>query len=145
MAQIAWERGLFGSDEKGKLKVPNLDILKLLIDGCPDLKNERSELQNLVEKRGQILLMSPKYHPEVAGKGVEYSWGKAKFHFRNHANDCVAANLRANVKVCFSEAVLSMERVRKFARRSRGTIAPFYTQAIDIPHQLANSTHTSPF
>ena len=115
LAQLAWERGLID----GEQPAPCLDDLKKLMDGCTDFKNERSELTNLVEMRGHILLMSPKYHPEVAGKGVEYSWGKAKYHFRNHSNDCVAANLRVNVDDCLSAEVLTLDRVHKFARRSR--------------------------
>ena len=31
-----------------------------------------------VHTTGDMLLMSPKGHPDVAGKGVEYCWGYRK-------------------------------------------------------------------
>ncbi|CAN0529472.1 unnamed protein product [Ectocarpus sp. 12 AP-2014] len=46
-----------------------------VLQALPDFKNERTALQHLVESRGHILLLSPKCHPEVAGVGIEYSWG----------------------------------------------------------------------
>ena len=37
----------------------------------------------LSEEEGQLgPIMSPKYHCELAGDGIEYSWGKSKFSFR---------------------------------------------------------------
>uniref|UniRef100_A0A7S2DK14 Uncharacterized protein n=1 Tax=Haptolina brevifila TaxID=156173 RepID=A0A7S2DK14_9EUKA len=62
-----------------------------------------------------------KGHPELAGVGVEYSWGKAKHKFRRDVNDCVAAHLHSNIVKCFSrsEKFLPLARVRKFARKTR--------------------------
>ena len=60
--------------------------------------------------------MTPKAHSELAGKGIEYSWGKAKRDFRQ-LNDCVAANLHANVEQAFKS--LDLSRVWRFARRTR--------------------------
>ena len=48
--------------------------------------------------------MCVKGHPELAGVGVEYSWGKSKQKFRRDINDRVALHLRANVVKCFSRA-----------------------------------------
>ena len=62
--------------------------------------------------------MSPKGHPEVAGKGVEYCWGYSKMYFRKH-NDCVYKNLRTNVEAAITQEVLPLERVRRFARKAR--------------------------
>ena len=28
-------------------------------------------------------MLTPKQHPEIAGCGIEYCWGKAKYEFRN--------------------------------------------------------------
>lgn len=52
--------------------------------------------------------MSPKVHPGLNGKGIDYSWGKAKQDFRQN-NDCVAKNLHENVKSFLS---LPLGRVR---------------------------------
>ena len=70
-------------------------------------------------KTGHILISSPKYHPELAGVGIEYSWGKAKLEFRRNINDCVPTHLRENVKKALDISILSLERVRRFARRTR--------------------------
>jgi hypothetical protein len=45
------------------------DVAKQL----PDFKKVRSMLQCLVQDRGHLLALSPKYHAELAGQGVEYS------------------------------------------------------------------------
>ena len=83
---------------------------------CADFANEPTALQHLLAERGHLLVMTPKAHPELAGKGIEYSWGKAKRDFRQH-NDCVAANLHANVEEAFKS--LDLPRVWRFARRTR--------------------------
>ena len=65
-----------------------------------------------------VLEMSPKCHPELAGVGVEYSWGKSKQFFRRHT-DHVGKHLRANIEKSISPEVLPLERVRKYARKTR--------------------------
>lgn len=39
----------------------------------------------------------PKYHPEVAGVGIEYSWGMSKFKFRRELNDEIAKHLHQTI------------------------------------------------
>jgi len=46
---------------------------------------------------GVILILTPKYHPEIAGRGVEYAGGYSKLRFRQYFNDAVARNLNLNV------------------------------------------------
>ena len=71
--------------------------------------------------------MSPKYHCELAGDGIEYSWGKAKFFFRRHNPGKEPATRLAGmvrdalrtVAVDDKEAVLPLCRVRKFGAAAR--------------------------
>lgn len=63
--------------------------------------------------------MSPKYHPELAGEGIEYSWARSKCEFRGKINDFVPANLRRNVQRALGPDILSLDFVRKTARRTR--------------------------
>ena len=63
---------------------------------CEDFREEQSALGNLLADRSHVLLMSLKAHPEVAGKGIEYFWGKAKREF-HPLNNCDAKHLHANV------------------------------------------------
>ena len=111
LRQILWERGLWQPGEKLTLEEGRAR-LRL----CADFANEPTALQHLLAERGHLLVMTPKAHPELAGKGIEYSWGKAKRDFRQH-NDCVAANLHANVEEAFKS--LDLPRVWRFARRTR--------------------------
>jgi len=46
---------------------------------------------------GVLLILTPKCHPEIADRGVEYAWGYLKLRFRQDFNDAVARNLKANV------------------------------------------------
>ena len=133
LAQIAWERGLYrpadnGKSMHGNRKVdPNEDAemlswsLRHVLSNCFDFANEKSALTRLVESRGRILRMCVKGHPELAGVGIEYSWGKAKQKFRRDVNDRKPKHLRRNVIKCFSreDECLPVARVRKFARKTR--------------------------
>ena len=74
-----------------------------------------------------------KGHPELAGKGIEYSWGKGKYEFRNKINQKQTAVeamrekiLRALGSAGYTDRrgvqqkpPLPLERVRKFAREAR--------------------------
>ena len=86
----------------------------------PDFKIEKPALQHTVEGRGHLLLLSPKFYPEVAGVGIEYSWGMSKFKFRREINDEVPEHLHKNIVVSMCrETILTLRRVRRFARRRR--------------------------
>jgi hypothetical protein len=129
LRQVLWERGLWDPETEPKL---TLNDARQRLRRCEDFANQQSALQQLFSKRGHILLMSPKAHPELAGKGIEYSWGKAKRDFRQH-NDCVAKNLHDNVLKSFDS--LPLERVRKFARKTRE-----YMRAYAKSHMLFGAT-----
>ena len=73
-------------------------------------------MEELVEQRGHEFDKSPKCHPELAGDGVEYDWGKSKHDFRAN-NDGSALHLRANIKASF--AGLTRERRFLFSRKAR--------------------------
>lgn len=99
----------------------------LALSSCPDFKFERTALQNVVEKRGHILLPSVVCTPETAGGGIEYSWGKLKFEQRRR-ND-LAVKLESGVKfvervrvLCKDQSILPLERIWKFERRARDYI-----------------------
>ena len=78
----------------------------------------KSVLQSAIEARGHILMLSPKYHAELAGCGIEYCFGRTKWWYRNN-NSRSAESLRANSLRSFDPEVLTIDHVRKFARRAR--------------------------
>ena len=65
------------------------------------------------------LTLTPKCHPEIAERGVEYCWGYAKLRFRRDFNDAIAKNLKANAMKSLDRDVITKNRVRKFARKTR--------------------------
>ena len=120
MKQILWERGWFieGMSTAADVK-PEMDLERVL-SAQPDFKDERPALQHLVESRGHILLLSPKYHPEIAGVGIEFSWGMSKMKFRREINDEIPAHLHHNMVASMCpRTILTLRRVRRFARRTR--------------------------
>ena len=66
--------------------------------------------------------MSPKGHPELAGSGIEYGWGRSKYLFRKHNTGSTGgkkANLDLHERVVKSLASVSLESTRRFARKTR--------------------------
>lgn len=45
--------------------IPDETTVDKVLQAMPDFKNEKTALQELVESRGHILLLSPKCHPEL--------------------------------------------------------------------------------
>ncbi|CAM9816199.1 unnamed protein product [Sphacelaria rigidula] len=118
--QVLWERGLWESDMFTSDTVhADMDVATVLAN-LPVFKQEKGALQAVVEGRGHILVVSPKFHPEVAGVGIGYSWGKAKQTYHREINDEVPENLHRNIvrSLCV-ENVLTLERMHRFARRTR--------------------------
>ena len=130
--QILWERGLYkpGMRNSRSLKEEKLEAIKnpsyvpdmtlygdVVLASCPDFREEKSALEELISSRGHILLLGVKCHPEMAGHGIEYCFGCSKRYFRKH-NNCVTRNLQQNVIASFAEEVLSLERCWKFDRRA---------------------------
>ena len=49
---------------------------------CLDFMNEKSQLEYVCEKLGARALFTTKYHAEMAGEGMEYSWAHSKTTYR---------------------------------------------------------------
>jgi DNA-binding transcriptional regulator YhcF (GntR family) len=77
----------------------------------------------IAKQLGVEVTMTPKAHPELAGQGIEYSWGYAKLIFRknntNGTSKQKAERLAANVRDALSSDNLTIERIRKFVRKAR--------------------------
>lgn len=94
----------------------------------PDLKQYKSALPRVVESREHILLISPKFHLEVAGVGIEYFWGKSKQTCRRETSDEIPGNLHSNiVRSLCGKAVLRLGRICCFERRTRDSYRAFFT------------------
>ena len=66
-------------------------------------------------------MLTPKGHPEIAGCGIEYCWGKAKYEFRNHYNKQQTAPglmekaVRASMA---SEGSTTRENVKRYVKKN---------------------------
>ena len=65
------------------------------------------------------LQLTPKYHAEISGRGIEYSWGYLKLHFHCDFNDAVASRLKGHVVKLLDRSVITINRARKFTRKAR--------------------------
>ena len=86
---------------------------------CHDFKTETSQMKYILNKLCVRLLLTPKCHPEIAGRGIEYSWGYSKLRFRFTFNNGVAKDIKENVQKSLAREVITTNRVRKFSRKAR--------------------------
>ena len=131
LLQILWERGWVDISRLGKYTIDGskdgfgikqLDTsLKFLMANCVDFEEEESLLQSMGTKMGVIIDRTPKCHCELAGEGIEYSWGCAKNEYRRKplSSKRKKETWRQTVRECLSREVLTTERIRKFSRQAR--------------------------
>ncbi len=95
--------------------------LEHLMSGCTDFINEVSQLEYVCEQLGVRALFTTKYHAEMAGEGVEYSWAHSKNLYRRTALRVKKgkSNFDSTMEYCISREVLPTELIRKFSKRAR--------------------------
>ena len=83
--------------------------------------NEKSAMEHLFFKLGEksernlMMLISPKYHCELAGEGVEYAWGFMKRNFRNFCLKEKNTKEKFNKAVRSSVELVGIQNVRSFS------------------------------
>eukprot|EP01031_Cornospumella_fuschlensis_P036620 gene36620-44423_t len=101
---------------------PNLDAPATL-DRCTDFATEKAALEDRVNSRGHLSLISPKYHPALASCGIEYYWGKAKMTYRRDGSSTAKKDFKLKIENATETKELShplhITRVWKFERRKR--------------------------
>ncbi len=140
LLQVLGERGLI---ERAALERYTLDgrkdtitgkidfqySLRSLLGKCQDFKEEETALQFLGTQLGVTVLLTPKFHAELAGEGVEYSWAHSKAHYRRMplSRKRGRENFKQLVKICTCPViVLTKQRIEKFASRARAYICTSY-------------------
>ena len=121
--------------------------LRQMMEECLDFINERTLLQESMHQIGITVHRSPKCHAELAGEGVEYSWGFSKNAYRRlpMSEKRSKEKFRQSVRLVLSRTKLNKQRVRKFARRARGYICAYYHLAYGSDeHNIAVGEHISP-
>jgi hypothetical protein len=93
LLQVLWERGLLNDamldkytlDGRKDPTTGQIDLrysLRHLLAECKDFKEEETALQYLGTQLGVTVQLTPKFHAELAGEGVEYCWAHAKSYYR---------------------------------------------------------------
>ncbi len=161
LLQILWERGWIVPsanindyvkykrkhwlDQNGNI-LPQFEsdakkfLLTDLLSECPDFKYEKSAMQKLAEdlsqrhQRNIELLISPKYHCELAGEGIEYGWGLFKKYYRRteHADKKGRQKFTSCVKKCLEK--VTVEHIRWFSSRARHYMLTY--SLLDSPESL---------
>jgi len=136
--QVLLERGLIDinrikeySKEGKKTPTGARDLstsLIHLISGCSDFKNEENALQALGRECGILVDCTPKFHAELAGEGIEYTWAfmKGKYRRAPLEQKRTRDKFKALVRECSSAEKVPKEQVRKFAARSRAYICTYF-------------------
>jgi hypothetical protein len=145
LLQVLWERGFIDTslpNWKGfyslngtvdaRDNIVEGSSLKQLMKECQDFIDEESLLQKVAKDMsdGDISISvdrTPKCHPELAGEGIEYSWGCAKNYYRRLplADKKGKENFKRSVRSAISRDHLTTDRIRKFSRRAREYIVAY--------------------
>jgi hypothetical protein len=56
-------------------------LLRHLLLECTDFRKEETSLQYLGRQLGVSVQLTPKFHAELAGTGVEYSWAHSNAYY----------------------------------------------------------------
>ena len=138
MFQILWERGLINEAEKNKYTVDakkdafgvkqNSQSLKYLLENCVDFAEEESLLQTNARKMGVLVDRTPKCHAEIAGEGIEYTWGYGKNHYRRQPLSLKGKKdtFLLLVRQCLSREKCTTNIIRSFSKRARDYMASYY-------------------
>ena len=112
-------------DMDNRIEKTNLSIL---LTNCSDFADEESLLQLNIRLVGAVCIHSPKYHCEIAGEGIEYSWGNSKAKYRRIKvkDKKTAEQFRNQVGKCLSRDYLDAERIRKNSRRAREYMVAYF-------------------
>ena len=77
---------------------------------------------------GVSVIITPKFHAELAGEGIEYSWGVTKgvYQWKPLNSKRRKESFKALVHECTSREIFSTKTVRKLSRRARAYICAYY-------------------
>jgi len=103
--------------------------LRSILGNCRDFKEEETALQYLGTQLGVAVLLTPKFHAELAGEGIEYSWAHSKAYYRRMplSRKRGRDNFKQLVKDCTCPLnVLTKQRIQKFASRARAYICTYH-------------------
>jgi hypothetical protein len=105
-----------GAKGAGGVIDESTSLAKLMAE-CEDFKTETTAMHDLMEVLGVEMDQTPKCHPELAGRGVEYCWGKSKYEHRKH-NTLAAGKAPFEKRVHAALESVGLSRSRSFLRKA---------------------------
>ncbi len=148
LLQVLWERGWIDVNKLGlyseKGRANQLDgdghikkefeayVLRTLMSNCQDFVEEKSAMQVLLDdlsSTGSLkieLPISPKYHCELAGEGIEYTWGMLKKYYRSLLLEM--KNMKKKFKECVRQSALYIKQknVKKISAKCRRQMMAYH-------------------
>ena len=107
--------------------------LKHIINECSDFLQEKTDLEHLLEEISTDIntfsvLYTPKFHCELAGEGIEYSWGVSKKIYRKKTFQ-EKRSFESFVRLV-KESLdrVTVEMARKFSKKARRYMLGYYHQ-----------------
>jgi hypothetical protein len=147
--QVLWERGFIdeaninqytmdGRKDAFGVHQPQTS-LKHLLSSCTDFEEEESLLQSMGRRMGVLVDRTPKCHCELAGEGIEYSWGCSKNYYRSLPlkEKKTKELFKTSVRKCLSREILTTNRVRSFSRRARQYILAYHALNLQQLQQVS--------
>lgn len=90
-------------------------------------KNEKTKLEECIEKHSGHCKMTPKCHPEIASIGIEYIWRYAKLTYQKKIKNSGIVHLEENTKKALSnQDALTINRTIKFSRKASNYKLTYY-------------------
>jgi hypothetical protein len=141
LLQVLWERGWIDEGNLDKYTMdPATDAdgevlegaeewsLRILMASCLDFAQEMTALEHVGSELGVSVIITPKFHAELAGEGIEYSWGISKALYRRKPLISKKGKeaFKALVMECSSRDVIHTQIVRKLSRRARAYICAYF-------------------
>jgi len=130
LLQVLWKRGFIdttnlekytmnGRQDASGVLMPETS-LKGLMANCVDFEEEESLLQANGREMGVLVDRTPKCHCELAGEGIEYTWGCSKNYYRTlRLNDKKGKEkFKAALAKCLDREILGNRRRRSINRNS---------------------------
>ena len=156
--QVLWERGWIDAGNLERYTMdPETDAngevvdgaeewsLRILMASCLDFAEEMTALQHVGKELGVSVIISPKFHAEMAGEGIEYSWGITKGLYRRKPLNSKRSKERFKelVHECTSRDILRTETIRKLSRRARAYICAYYSLYRSTSYAADDNTPTT--
>jgi len=97
-----------------------------LLEACTDFQNVETNLQVIARTLGVLAERTPKFHCELAGKGIEYDWAYAKQVYRSKPITDKKGRQRFQGLVRQITRSFPKENAKRNSARARAYVSTYY-------------------